>query len=141
VGHVLAVDLPGFGHSEGRVDLFSPQAVGRFLVGLIDEWELGAPHVFGPDVGGPAALFAAAESPTSLTPGGGSRPPFGALATASAGERERAAARGSLLVVVGFRANRRARDAIAEIPFLASSVRDDEWVYEATATAPSVAAR
>jgi pimeloyl-ACP methyl ester carboxylesterase len=67
VGHVLAVDLPGFGHSEGRVDLFSPQAMGRFLVGLIDEWELGAPHVFGPDIGGPAALFAAAESPSSLT--------------------------------------------------------------------------
>src|SRR6267154_1092153 len=67
VGHVLAVDLPGFGHSEGRVDLFSPQAMGRFLVGLIDEWELGAPHVFGPDVGGPAALFAAADSPSSLT--------------------------------------------------------------------------
>jgi pimeloyl-ACP methyl ester carboxylesterase len=67
VGHALAVDLPGFGHSEGRVDLFSPQAMGRFLVGLIDEWELGAPHVFGPDIGGPAALFAAAESPSSLT--------------------------------------------------------------------------
>jgi pimeloyl-ACP methyl ester carboxylesterase len=66
-GHVLAIDLPGFGHSEGRIDLFSPQAMGRFLVGLIEEWELGAPHVFGPDVGGPAALFAAAESPSSLT--------------------------------------------------------------------------
>jgi pimeloyl-ACP methyl ester carboxylesterase len=66
-GHVLAIDLPGFGQSEGRVDLFSPQAMGRFLERLIDEWELGAPHVFGPDVGGPAALFAAAESPSSLT--------------------------------------------------------------------------
>ena len=66
-GHVIAIDLPGFGHSEGRADLFSPQAMGRFLVRLIDEWELGAPHVFGPDVGGPAALFAAAESPSSLT--------------------------------------------------------------------------
>jgi pimeloyl-ACP methyl ester carboxylesterase len=65
-GHVLAIDLPGFGHSEGRTDLFSPQAMGRFLVRLIDEWELGAPHVFGPDVGCPAALFAAAESPSSL---------------------------------------------------------------------------
>ena len=64
---MLAIDLPGFGHSEGRTDLFSPQAMGRFLVRLIDEWELGAPHVFGPDVGGPAALFAAAESPSSLT--------------------------------------------------------------------------
>ena len=66
-GHVVAIDLPGFGHSEGRVDLFSPQAMGRFLVRLIDEWELGAPHVFGPDVGCPATLFAAAESPSSLT--------------------------------------------------------------------------
>ena len=66
-GHVIAIDLPGFGHSEARDDLASPQAVGRFLVKLIDEWELGAPHVFGPDVGCPAALFAAAESPSSLT--------------------------------------------------------------------------
>jgi pimeloyl-ACP methyl ester carboxylesterase len=67
VGHVLAIDLPGFGHSEGRTDLYSPHAMGRFLVRLIDEWELGVPHVFGPDVGCPAALFAAAESPSSLT--------------------------------------------------------------------------
>lgn len=66
-GHVLAIDLPGFGQSEGRVDLFSPRAMGRFLVRLIEEWKLEAPHVFGPDVGGPAALFAAAESPSSLT--------------------------------------------------------------------------
>jgi pimeloyl-ACP methyl ester carboxylesterase len=41
--------------------------MGRFLVRLIDEWDLGAPHVFGPDVGCPAALFAAADSPSSLT--------------------------------------------------------------------------
>jgi pimeloyl-ACP methyl ester carboxylesterase len=64
---VVAIDLPGFGHSEGRTDLFSPQAMGRFLIRLIDEWELEAPHVFGPDVGCPTALFAAAESPSSLT--------------------------------------------------------------------------
>jgi pimeloyl-ACP methyl ester carboxylesterase len=66
-GHVVAIDLPGFGHSQGRTDLFSPQAMGEFLVKLIEEWKLGAPHVLGPDVGGPAALFAAAESPSSLT--------------------------------------------------------------------------
>ena len=66
-GHVVAIDLPGFGQSEARTDLFSPHAMGTFLVALIDEWELGAPHVFGPDVGGPAALFAAAQSPSSLT--------------------------------------------------------------------------
>jgi pimeloyl-ACP methyl ester carboxylesterase len=66
-GHVLAIDLPGFGHSERRADLLTPQAMGRFLVRLIDEWELGAPHVVAPDVGCPAALFLAAESPSSLT--------------------------------------------------------------------------
>jgi pimeloyl-ACP methyl ester carboxylesterase len=66
-GHVVAIDLPGFGQSEARTDLFSPHAMGTFLVRLIEEWELGAPHVFGPDVGGPAALFAAAQSPSSLT--------------------------------------------------------------------------
>jgi pimeloyl-ACP methyl ester carboxylesterase len=65
-GHVIAIDLPGFGHSEGRVDLYSPQAMGRFLVRMIAEWELAPPHIIGPDVGGPAALFAAAESPSSL---------------------------------------------------------------------------
>ena len=65
--HVIAIDLPGFGHSEARADLYSPQAMGRFLVRLIDEWGIGAPHVVGPDVGCPATLFAAAESPRSLT--------------------------------------------------------------------------
>ena len=57
--HVIAIDLPGFGHSQGRVDLYSPQAMGRFLVRLIDEWELRAPHIVGPDVGCPATLWAA----------------------------------------------------------------------------------
>ena len=65
-GHVVAIDLPGFGHSEGRTDLFSPRAMGRFLVRLIEQWELGEPHIVGPDVGCPATLFAAAESPSSL---------------------------------------------------------------------------
>lgn len=67
VGHVLAIDLPGFGHSEARTELYSPRAMGRFLARLINDWSLGAPHVLGPDVGGPAALFLAGESPSSLT--------------------------------------------------------------------------
>ena len=66
-GRVVAIDLPGFGHSEGRVDLYSPQAMGQFLVPLIDEWDMEAPHIIGPDVGCPATLWAAAESPSSLT--------------------------------------------------------------------------
>jgi pimeloyl-ACP methyl ester carboxylesterase len=73
VGRVVAIDLPGFGHSDGRPDLIAPDSSGVFLAGLIDEWGLGAPHIVGPDVGTAAALFLAAKSPervTSLTIGG-----------------------------------------------------------------------
>src|SRR5436190_3620760 len=74
VGWAVAIDMPGFGHSDGRPELIAPDASGAFLAGLIDEWGLGAPHVVGPDVGTAAALFLAARSPervTSLTVGGG----------------------------------------------------------------------
>src|SRR6059058_6525477 len=74
VARVVAIDLPGFGHSDGRPELIAPDALGAFLAGLIDEWGLGAPHVVGPDVGTAAALFLAARAPervTSLTVGGG----------------------------------------------------------------------
>jgi len=73
-GRVVAIDLPGFGHSDGRPDLIAPDASGEFLARLIDEWGLGTPHVVGPDVGTAAALFLAAKAPervTSLTIGGG----------------------------------------------------------------------
>ena len=75
VGRVVAIELPGFGHSDqSRPELIAPDAAGAFLARLIDEWDLGAPHVIGPDVGTAAALFLAAENPdrvTSLTVGGG----------------------------------------------------------------------
>jgi pimeloyl-ACP methyl ester carboxylesterase len=74
LGRVVAIDLPGFGHSDGRPDVIAPDAAGAFLAGLVDEWGLGAPHVVGPDVGTSAALFLAARAPervTSLTVGGG----------------------------------------------------------------------
>ena len=74
LGRVVALDLPGFGHSDGRPELIAPDASGAFLAKLIDEWALGAPHVVGPDVGTAAALFLAAKAPervTSLTVGGG----------------------------------------------------------------------
>jgi len=57
---LFAVDLPGFGASERREDLLSPQAMGDFLVKLVAEAELGRPHLVSPDVGTSAALFAAA---------------------------------------------------------------------------------
>jgi pimeloyl-ACP methyl ester carboxylesterase len=74
VGRVVAIDMPGFGHSDGRPELIAPEASGAFLARLIDEWGLGAPHIVGPDVGTAAALFLAArasEGVTSLTIGGG----------------------------------------------------------------------
>jgi pimeloyl-ACP methyl ester carboxylesterase len=74
VGRVVAIDMPGFGHSDGRPELIAPDGSGAFLARLIDEWGLGAPHVVGPDVGTAAALLLAAKAPervTSLTIGGG----------------------------------------------------------------------
>jgi pimeloyl-ACP methyl ester carboxylesterase len=67
-GHarLFAVDLPGFGGSERREDLLSPQATGMFLARLIAEAELGTPHLVAPDVGTSAALFAAAAHPESI---------------------------------------------------------------------------
>lgn len=75
LGRVVAIDLPGFGHSDqSRPELIAPDTAGAFLERLIDEWGLGAPHIVGPDVGTAAALFLAAKAPervTSLTVGGG----------------------------------------------------------------------
>ncbi|MGW6929384.1 alpha/beta fold hydrolase [Lentzea sp. NPDC054927] len=61
--HLIAVDLPGFGHSELREDLMSPSAMGEFIVKIADAFELEKPHVVGPDVGTSASLFAAATQP------------------------------------------------------------------------------
>jgi pimeloyl-ACP methyl ester carboxylesterase len=72
--HLVAVDLPGFGHSELREDLLSPRAMGEFVVRIADELGLVKPHVVGPDIGTSAALFAAAAHPgrfSSVTVGSG----------------------------------------------------------------------
>jgi pimeloyl-ACP methyl ester carboxylesterase len=71
---VVAVDLPGFGLSEGRPDVMSPEAMGAFLVKLAQHLNLDRLHAVGPDVGTPAFLFAAASHPQlfeSLVLGGG----------------------------------------------------------------------
>jgi pimeloyl-ACP methyl ester carboxylesterase len=77
---LVAIDLPGFGQSEGRADLLSPRAMGSFLLRLIDEWELGHPHVVGPDVGTGAVLFAASEEldrfPSAVVGSGGASFPL-----------------------------------------------------------------
>ncbi|MFD8076216.1 alpha/beta fold hydrolase [Streptomyces sp. NPDC059718] len=61
--HLVAVDLPGFGHSELREDLLTPRAMGEFIVRIADVFEMAKPHVVGPDIGTSATLFAAAQHP------------------------------------------------------------------------------
>ncbi|MHB9847654.1 alpha/beta fold hydrolase [Streptomyces krungchingensis] len=61
--HLVAVDLPGFGHSELREDLLTPRAMGEFIVRIADEFDMAMPHVVGPDIGTSAILFAAAQHP------------------------------------------------------------------------------
>src|SRR4051795_3953236 len=71
---LFAIDLPGFGASERRDDLMSPRAMGDFLARLVAEARLDPALVVGPDVGTPAALFAAADPPelfSGLVVGGG----------------------------------------------------------------------
>jgi pimeloyl-ACP methyl ester carboxylesterase len=58
--HLVAIDLPGFGRSEGRDALMSPRAMGDFIVHAADVFGLEQPHIVGPDVGTAAALFAGA---------------------------------------------------------------------------------
>jgi pimeloyl-ACP methyl ester carboxylesterase len=73
--HLVAVDLPGFGHSQRRDSLLSPRAMGEFLIRVADAFDLPTPHVVGPGIGTEASLFAAALYPgrlRSLVVGSGS---------------------------------------------------------------------
>jgi pimeloyl-ACP methyl ester carboxylesterase len=64
--HLVAIDLPGFGHSQRRDALLSPRAMGEFVIRVADTFGLENPHVIGPDVGTGASLFAAALHPGRL---------------------------------------------------------------------------
>ena len=64
--HLVAIDLPGFGHSQRRDALMSPRAMGEFVILVADTFGLENPHVVGPDVGTAASLFAAALNPDRL---------------------------------------------------------------------------
>ena len=72
--HLVAIDLPGFGHSQRRDALLSPRAMGEFVIHVADAFGLELPHVVGPDIGTGALLFAAAAQPArfrSLVVGSG----------------------------------------------------------------------
>src|SRR5258707_8621765 len=60
---VLAIDLPGFGRSEARDDLFAPQKMGEFIAKAIDAFGFASVHAVGLDVGSPSVLFAALARP------------------------------------------------------------------------------
>jgi pimeloyl-ACP methyl ester carboxylesterase len=64
--HLVAIDLPGYGHSEGREDLLAPRAMGEFFIRVADEFGLENPHAVGPDIGTATLLFAAALHPGRL---------------------------------------------------------------------------
>ncbi|MFT4659400.1 MAG: pimeloyl-ACP methyl ester carboxylesterase [Candidatus Aldehydirespiratoraceae bacterium] len=53
---VVAIDLPGFGASEGDRHDMSPNALGDHLTAIFDELDLRDIHLVGPDVGMGAAL-------------------------------------------------------------------------------------
>ena len=63
IARLLAIDLPGFGGSDGRSELLSPMAMSEFLIRVLDEWDITDPHLICPDIGTPAALFAAVRQP------------------------------------------------------------------------------
>jgi pimeloyl-ACP methyl ester carboxylesterase len=60
---LVAVDLPGFGQSQGRPELMSPRTMGDFVVRFAAQLELDRPHGLGPDIGTAALLCAAAYHP------------------------------------------------------------------------------
>jgi len=60
---LIAMDLPGFGQSEGRPQLMSPQAMGEFIPKFLSALGLERVHVIAPDVGTSALLFAANSHP------------------------------------------------------------------------------
>jgi pimeloyl-ACP methyl ester carboxylesterase len=60
---LVALDLPGFGQSEGRPELMASQAMGTFLTKVIAALGFQRVHAIGPDVGTSAVLFAASHRP------------------------------------------------------------------------------
>ena len=64
LGPLILVDLPGFGRSESRPNVMSPEAMGDFVIKLADHLGVARLHAVGPDVGTSALLFAAARKPT-----------------------------------------------------------------------------
>jgi pimeloyl-ACP methyl ester carboxylesterase len=61
--HLVAIDLPGFGHSQRYDGLMSPRGMSEFIITAADAFGLEHPHLVAPGTGTPAALFAAWRRP------------------------------------------------------------------------------
>jgi pimeloyl-ACP methyl ester carboxylesterase len=53
---LVALDLPGFGHSEGGFDVMTFEAQSRILDAFVRQLDLHDLHIVGPDIGMPVAL-------------------------------------------------------------------------------------
>ncbi|MGI9522940.1 MAG: alpha/beta fold hydrolase [Hyphomicrobiaceae bacterium] len=60
---IVALDLPGFGRSEGGLEFMTFEAQGNFLRSFVDEFNLSEIHIVGPDIGMGAALHYVIHSP------------------------------------------------------------------------------
>lgn len=72
--HLVAIDLPGFGHSQRRDDLLKSSTMGEFAAHAVEAFELTWPHAVGPDIGTSTLLFTVANHPgllRSVTVGNG----------------------------------------------------------------------
>lgn len=77
LGHrrpIIALDLPGFGNSESRNEVLSPEGMADFVIDAAAHFGVTRLHAVGPDIGTPTLLFAAAKRPDlfeSIVVGGG----------------------------------------------------------------------
>jgi pimeloyl-ACP methyl ester carboxylesterase len=65
-GRTVAIDLPGFGASEGRGNLASPRAMGEFLLKVIERFRLRHPHLVAPGIWWTLAVEVSVSEPGAL---------------------------------------------------------------------------
>ena len=71
---LIALDLPGFGVSDSRPEVLSPEGMAAFILQTAAHFGISRMHAIGPDVGTSSLLLAAARKPElfeSLVVGGG----------------------------------------------------------------------
>ena len=64
--NLLAIDMPGFGKSDARDDLYSVDRMADFVVKVLDHFEIDTTHILGPDIGSPVSLLMAARHPMKI---------------------------------------------------------------------------